>query len=173
MFRFAQKTWDRSSRAASADSDSVAIVAMGRRVTGDLVDVACLAAVAIACWLSFKRILDWYFIDVDTFPLIATGRIRSCAQLVRILTQPLMQGLMPNARFFRPLASISQRGPSEPGADAHSTAGSRNKPYVNKQLERSRQVREAFTTGGSGQVRETGVRDRHGFACPKIGRAHV
>lgn len=57
--------------------------------------------------MAFGSVLACYFVDVDTFALISTGRLRSWADLTAILTQPLMGDLMPNARFFRPLASLS------------------------------------------------------------------
>lgn len=83
-------------------SDSLRRFARSRTSTS-----LAVALIAFASWLSFARILGWYFIDVDTFTLISTCRIRDLHELRAILTGPLMQDLMPNARFFRPLTSIS------------------------------------------------------------------
>ena len=107
MCRPSMRNVDLSSLATRGDSGRVAVVAVGRRDSGNLILLVCFALVVVACWLSFKRIVDWYFIDVDTFPLISTGRVRSWQELGRVLSRPLMQGQMPNARFFRPVASLS------------------------------------------------------------------
>lgn len=66
-----------------------------------------VAFVAVAAWFSYGRMLASYFTDVDTFALIATGRIERVRDVLRILSEPLLFDLMPNARFFRPLTSIS------------------------------------------------------------------
>lgn len=72
-----------------------------------LVPLACSVSLGVACWMSFGSVLGWYFIDVDTFALISTGRVRSWTDLWGVLSRPLMGDLMPNARFFRPLSSLS------------------------------------------------------------------
>ena len=68
-----------------------------------------LAAVAISVvtLLVYRGLFGLWFTDVDTFPLIATGRIDSVGAAVDVITSPLMQGLMPNALFYRPMASLS------------------------------------------------------------------
>ncbi|MCH2173070.1 glycosyltransferase family 39 protein [Myxococcota bacterium] len=65
-----------------------------------------LAITLAGAWI-YSEQLGFYFTDVDTFPLISTGRVSDSAELVNVLSSPLMQGLMPNALFFRPLSSLS------------------------------------------------------------------
>ena len=67
----------------------------------------CSAVLAVASVVAFSRVLHWYFIDVDTLSLISTGRLHGFGPLGAILSSRLMFDLMPNARFFRPLASVS------------------------------------------------------------------
>jgi hypothetical protein len=55
----------------------------------------------------YRDLFGLWFTDIDTFPLISSGRIDSAAAISDIFSSPLMQGLMPNALFYRPLASIS------------------------------------------------------------------
>lgn len=57
--------------------------------------------------LQFKRIFSNYFVDVDALALIASARLHHLSDLRSLFGSPLMGDLMPNARFFRPLASLS------------------------------------------------------------------
>jgi hypothetical protein len=65
---------------------------------------ALLLAVVLAAW---GPILGFDFTDVDTFALIASGRVASAADLAQLLGQPTMAGRMPNASFYRPATSLS------------------------------------------------------------------
>ena len=65
------------------------------------------AAIGVAIVLVYGRVTGFFFTDVDTLPLIATGRVASWSDFVDVMTSPLMGGQMPNALFYRPLASLS------------------------------------------------------------------
>jgi len=98
---------------SSRDTWSSAVLvnaASGPRTTGAGAQVfpfLCAVGLVATCWSAFGSVLACYFVDVDTFALISTSRLRSWVDLQAILTRPLMGDLMPNARFFRPLASLS------------------------------------------------------------------
>jgi hypothetical protein len=66
-----------------------------------------VVSILLATLFVYRDLFGLWFTDVDTFPLISTGRIDSAGAIIDILTSPLMQGLMPNALFYRPLTSIS------------------------------------------------------------------
>lgn len=68
--------------------------------------VAAVAIAASALYV-YRGLFGLDFTDIDTFPLIATGRFESLDDVRVILSSPLMQGLMPNALFYRPLSSLS------------------------------------------------------------------
>jgi len=76
------------------------------KVTPRLFYVFSVVAISILALFVYRDLFNLWFTDVDTFPLIATGRIDSLAAAVDVISSPLMQGLMPNALFYRPLASI-------------------------------------------------------------------
>ncbi|MDP6436953.1 MAG: hypothetical protein QF803_02080 [Gammaproteobacteria bacterium] len=76
---------------------------MTARVFKGLVAVLIL----LAALFVYRDLFGLWFTDVDTFPLISTGRIDSAGAVIDIFTSPVMQGLMPNALYYRPLTSIS------------------------------------------------------------------
>ena len=63
--------------------------------------------VVIAALFVYRSQLGLYFTDVDTFPLISTGRLHSFSDFINIITSPLMQGQMTNALFYRPVSSLT------------------------------------------------------------------
>jgi len=66
-----------------------------------------LAAVVLVCWGAWARVLSLGFTDVDTPALILTGRVHSWSDFEDVVAQPLLQGRMVNARFWRPITSLS------------------------------------------------------------------
>jgi hypothetical protein len=66
-----------------------------------------LLIVVLVCLAAWGRVLALGFTDVDTLPLILTGRVHSWSELESVISQPLMQGRMVNARFWRPVTSLS------------------------------------------------------------------
>lgn len=58
-------------------------------------------------WAAYFPILRFGFTDVDTLTLIETGRVHGLGDLWAVLSQPLMQGEMINANYYRPVTSLS------------------------------------------------------------------
>jgi hypothetical protein len=56
---------------------------------------------------AWAQILGFDFTDVDTFALIASGRVSSAPDLIGVLSEPTLAGQMPNASFYRPATSLS------------------------------------------------------------------
>ena len=76
-------------------------------MTPRLFSKLAVALILLPTVFVYRDMFGMWFTDVDVFPLISTGRIGSLTDLIDILTAPLMQGLMSNALFYRPLSSIS------------------------------------------------------------------
>ncbi len=76
------------------------------QVTPRVFKVFSVVTISLVILFVYRDLFGLWFTDVDTFPLIFTGRIDSLAAAVDVFSSPLMQGLMPNALFYRPLASI-------------------------------------------------------------------
>ena len=66
-----------------------------------------MLAIVFAGLLTYRDLFDFYFTDVDTFALISTSRFYDFESFASIFTSPMMKGQLPNALFFRPLASLT------------------------------------------------------------------
>lgn len=67
---------------------------------------ACLL-IALTTLFSYWGQLSYPLTDVDVQPLILTGRFDSMTSLWSVLSEPLMQGRMVNALYWRPVTSLS------------------------------------------------------------------
>jgi hypothetical protein len=76
-------------------------------MTARIFNIFVVIFIVIATLFVYRGIFDLWFTDIDTFPLITTGRVGSINDILDIVTSPLMQGQMPNALFYRPLASFT------------------------------------------------------------------
>jgi hypothetical protein len=70
-----------------------------------------LMALSIAsfAFLTYRDVLNYFFTGTDFLTLIDTGRIQSSEDVVRIFTEPLMNGtsFVEESRFYRPIATLS------------------------------------------------------------------
>jgi hypothetical protein len=72
--------------------------------------VALLAlSIVIVGYLAYRDMLDYFFTGMDTTTLIDTGRVRSFRDVLRIFSEPLMNGttLTKLSLFYRPIATLS------------------------------------------------------------------
>ncbi len=76
-------------------------------MTTRLINIIAASIIVVAAVFVYHDLFGLWFTDIDTFPLISSGRIGSAESLAEIFTSPLMQGLMANALYYRPLSSIS------------------------------------------------------------------
>jgi hypothetical protein len=68
-----------------------------------------LLPVFLLAFVAYAETLSYWFVGVDTLPLIATSRVQTTADFVEIFTKPLMHEspFVAIARFYRPVASLS------------------------------------------------------------------
>jgi len=68
--------------------------------------LTAVTIILVTCFV-YRALFGMWFTDIDTFPLISSGMFSSWQEFKSIISEPLMQGLMVNALYFRPLSSIS------------------------------------------------------------------
>lgn len=75
-----------------------------RLITGFMV-----LSIALIAFLTYIDIIGYFFTATDTLPLIDTGRIQSFNDIVRIFTEPMMNGtkFVKSAVFYRPISTLS------------------------------------------------------------------
>ncbi len=74
-----------------------------------LVSVFIFSSIVLIAFLSYKDILNYFFTAMDSFTLIDTGRIRSFKDVVRIFSEPLMNGteFAEIMKYYRPISTLS------------------------------------------------------------------
>jgi hypothetical protein len=66
-----------------------------------------VAFIVVVALVAYGRQLSFELTDVDVLPQILTGRFESLEDLTTILTEPFLQGRMPNATYWRPFTSFT------------------------------------------------------------------
>ena len=67
-------------------------------------------SIALIAFLTYRDILGYFFTATDTLTLIDTSQIRSFRDIVRIFTEPLMNGtifIVDGGKFYRPISVLS------------------------------------------------------------------
>ncbi|MBI2571305.1 MAG: PD40 domain-containing protein [Candidatus Schekmanbacteria bacterium] len=63
--------------------------------------------VLLVAWLCYGDIIGYEITHADTYPAILTGRIRSARDFWDTLSSPFMKDRMLNARYYRPVTSLT------------------------------------------------------------------
>ena len=66
-----------------------------------------VAFIVVVALVAYGRQLSFELTDVDVLPQILTGRFESLEDLATILTEPFLQGRMPNGVYWRPFTSFT------------------------------------------------------------------
>ena len=71
--------------------------------------ILMVLSIALISFLTYRDILGYFFTATDSLTLIDTARIQSFGDVVRIFTEPLMNGtkFVEIARYYRPISTLS------------------------------------------------------------------
>jgi len=74
-----------------------------------LITCLMIATIALIAFWSYHDILGYFFAATDSLTLIDTSRIQSGNDVVRIFTEPLMNGTQFSEvyRYYRPITTLS------------------------------------------------------------------
>ncbi|MBI4843157.1 MAG: hypothetical protein HY809_02380 [Nitrospirae bacterium] len=74
-----------------------------------ITDYIAVLSIILIVVMSYRHILDYFFTGVDTFSLIYTGRVHDFRDILRIFSEPLLNGtgFTYIGLFYRPISTLS------------------------------------------------------------------